>query len=87
MPGQHRARQIIEPDAATVATIALAMRLGVVMPITYHRPVAAIGAARTIRPAMPADQLKALRVIDQGRQVDQLGSGHGTVSSGQGNQP
>ena len=65
MAGQDRARQVIEPDATAVATITLAMRLGLIMPITDHRRAVTRGTTHTGRPAMLADQLKALRVINQ----------------------
>ena len=65
MTGQDSAGQVVEAGAARRATLALPMRLGVVPAVTGGRGAAAGRAADAIRPAVLADQLEALRVIDQ----------------------
>ena len=84
MPGQHRAGEIVEAPGATLAPIALPLRLGLVAPVPDHAGAAAPGTAHPLRPAVLAHQGEALGVVDQRREVDQVRCGHGARGSSRG---
>jgi hypothetical protein len=75
MARQNRPGQIVEALAAAVTQIALAVPLGLVSTVAHNLWPAAPGTLNPLRPAVLADQLKALGIIDQERQVDQVGHG------------
>jgi hypothetical protein len=80
MAGQNRARQIrqiVEAFPAAPTQVALAVRLRVVAALADHLGARALRTPNALRPAVLSHQLKALRVIEQGRKVDQLGHGSG----------
>src|SRR3954469_12396142 len=52
------------------------MRLRVVMPVPDHRVAAASRAADALWPAVLAHQGEALRVVEQGCEVDRVHCGH-----------
>src|SRR4051812_30891965 len=74
--GQHRAGEVVKAPGAGLAAIALPMRLGVVAPVADHRIAAAAGTAHALRPAVLAYQRKALGVVQQGREIDQIDGWH-----------
>src|SRR4051812_36631231 len=76
VPGQDGAGQVVEAGAACRAAVALAARSGVVPAVAGHGGAVAGRAADALGPAVLPDQLVALGVIDQRRQVHQ-GRGHG----------
>src|SRR3954464_2640858 len=76
MAGQHGAGQVVEAGTAPRAAVALAVPLRIIPAVTGDLGVTAARAADAVGPAVPPDQLVALRVIDQRRQVHQ-GRGHG----------
>ena len=77
MPGQNRARQVVEALAAAVAQGALPLPLRVVTTVVDHLGASALWTPNALRPAVLAHQLKALGIIHQKRQVDQVGPGSG----------
>src|SRR3954451_3505468 len=88
VPGQHCPGEVVKAPGTGLAAIALAMRLGVLASVADYRIAAAAGTAYTLRPAMLAHQRKALGVVQQGREIDQIdgwpdggGSSHEPVSS------
>src|SRR3954452_19126913 len=56
--------------------LTLPMRLGVVAPVADHRVTAAPGTAHALRPTKLAHQREALGVVQQPREVDQVGCRH-----------
>src|SRR6195952_5305726 len=76
MTGQYRIRKIIKPSMTGLAEIALPMELGLVTAIADNRLAIATGTAHSLRPAMLAHQIKAFGIIQQRREVDQLGYRH-----------
>src|SRR4051812_31107848 len=77
MPGQESASEVVEAGAARRAAVALPVRLGVVPAVAGDLGTIAARAANAVRPAVLPDQLEALRVVDQRRQVHQGRRGHG----------
>jgi hypothetical protein len=71
-PGQDRPGQIVEAAAATLATVALPLLLGVVDPVAYDAVTATARAANAVGPTVLTDQLVTLRVVDEGGEVDQF---------------
>src|SRR5215213_7506493 len=53
------------------------MRLGVVVPVPDHRVAAASRAMDALWPAVLAHQGEALRLVEQGGEVDRVHYGHG----------
>ena len=80
MSGQNRAGQVIEARLAGLAQLALARVPGIVMAVADHVAAVAGRAPHTVRPAMLADQVVALGVIEQRGQADQV-VGHETFTS------
>src|SRR3954466_395741 len=76
VPGQRRAGEVVKAPSARSASITLPMRLGVVAPVADHRVTAAPGTAHALRPAKLAHQREALGVVQQPREVDQVGCRH-----------
>ncbi len=72
MPGQHRAGKIVEAGRARLAPIALPMRLRVVASVPDHRETVAARAAYALGPAMLAHKRKALGIVHQAGEVDQV---------------
>src|SRR4051794_24489130 len=60
---------VVEAAAAGLAGVALTVRSGVVPAVARHRGAVASRAADAVGPAVLPDQLVALRVLDQRRQV------------------
>ncbi len=73
MACQDRPAQIIEASATSLASVALPVLLGVINAVADDRATGAAGAANAVRPSMLTDHLVALRVVDQGREIDQVG--------------
>jgi len=71
-------RKVTTPGAC-LAAVALATGLRVVAAVLDGGAAAAHGAARTLRPAVLAQQREALDVVDQARKVDQVGCGHDKI--------
>src|SRR3954451_5017856 len=71
MAGQDGAGQVVEAGAAGGAAVALPVRLGVVPAVAGDRGAPAARAADAGGPAELAQQLVAIRVIDQRRQFHQ----------------
>ena len=67
MSGQDRAGQVVEARSGSPCTVALPMPLRIVVAVADHRGAVTGRAANAIGPAMLADQLVALGVIDQRR--------------------
>src|SRR3954464_5794299 len=67
---------VVETAAAGLAAVALTVRAGVVPAVAGRRGAVASRAADAVGPAVLPDQLVALRVLDQRRQVHE-GRGHG----------
>jgi hypothetical protein len=76
MPRQHRAGGIVETPVARLAAITLPMRLLLVMAVPDDCCAAVARAAHALRPAMLANQRKALGIVQQRREVDQVGHSH-----------
>src|SRR3954447_24628987 len=76
VPGQHCPAEVVKARRARLAAIPLPMRLRVVMPVPDHRVAAASRATDALWPAVLAHQGEALRVIEQGCQVDWVHCGH-----------
>jgi hypothetical protein len=77
--GQNRTAQVIEPRAAVLAPVSLPMSLGFIMAMADHGGAGTARAVNAVRPSIVPDQLRALGVIDQGGQMDQLQRSHGSV--------
>jgi hypothetical protein len=84
MTGQHRIRKIVEPSMTGFAEIALPMRLRLITAIADNRRTVATGTAHTLGPAMLAHQIKAFGIVQQRREVDQLGYRHADSLPAQG---
>src|SRR5215210_6125000 len=76
VPGQRRAGEVVEAPGARLASIALPVRLRVVAAVADHRVTAAPGTAHALRPALVAHQREAFGVVQQPREVDQVGCRH-----------
>ena len=74
---QNSTGQVIEPRSAVLAPVPLPMPLGLIMAMADHRGTGTGGAANSVRPSIVPDQLIALGIIDQGRQIDHLRRSHG----------
>src|SRR4051812_34980685 len=72
---QHRVRQIVETPSAGLAEMALPMRLGLIVAIADRRCTVATGTTDALRPAMVAHQFETLRLVQQRREIDQIGYG------------
>jgi hypothetical protein len=81
MACQDRPGQIIEATAAAIATVALAVRLFLIMTVTDHRMARTARTANAIGPTMLTDQIEALAVIDERGEVDQLRDSHDDTES------
>jgi hypothetical protein len=86
MAGQHRAGEVVEARLAVLAQPALARVPGIVPAVPDHVGAVARRASHAIRPAMLADQVEALGVVEQRGQADQVGA-HGTFTSAGGSSP
>jgi hypothetical protein len=75
--GQNRAREIVEAHVTGLAPVTLPVRLGVIVAVADDGRAPALRASNAVRPAVSADQRKAFRVVEQGRQVKQISCGHG----------
>jgi len=65
VPGKNRARQVIEAGPTRGAAVPLAMALSVIVAIPSHRRTVTMGTVHAIRPAILADQLVTLGIVDQ----------------------
>src|SRR4051795_2428523 len=79
--GQHCPGEVVETPGAGLAAIALPMRLGVVASVADYRIAAAAGTAHALAPAVLAYQRKALGVVQQGREIDQIDGCHDGAGS------
>src|SRR3954462_8712970 len=79
--GQDSTGQVIEPCSTVLAPVPLPVSLGFIMAMADHRGTGTGGAANAVRPSRVPDQLIALGIIDQGRQIDHLQRSHGSVSA------
>ena len=70
MAGQHRAGQVVEARLAALAQPALARVPGILPAVPDHVRAVAGRAPHAIRPAMLADQVEALGVVEQRGQAD-----------------
>ena len=86
MAGQHRAGQVVETRLAALASQRWRACRASSQPFRTTWPTVAGRAPHTVRPAMLADQVKALGVIEQRGQADQVGA-HGTCTSAGGSSP
>jgi len=77
MAGQDRSAQVIEATAAAFATVALAMKMRLVMTVTDHGAAGATGTANTIGPTVLTNQLETFFVVDEGGKINQLGGRQG----------
>src|SRR4051795_4715176 len=64
-----------------ITSIALPVRLCVVVPVADHRVTATPGTAHALRPAMLAHQREAFGVVKQPREVDQVACRHNRQGS------
>lgn len=64
MSCKNGARQVVKSSVALFATVALPMTLSIIMAMADHRYTTAFDATDTIGPAIFADQLEALRIIN-----------------------
>src|ERR687884_627027 len=76
VPGQHCPAEVVEARRARPAAILLPMRLHVVMPVPDYRVAVASRATDALWPAVLAHQGEALRVVEQGGEVDRVHCGH-----------
>ena len=65
---QNSTGQVIEPRSAILTPLPLPMSLGFIM--ADHGGAGTARAANAVRPSIVPDQLIALGIIDQGRQID-----------------
>src|SRR4051812_24568161 len=77
--GQNSTGQVIEPYSTVLAPVPLPVSLSFIMAMADHRGTGTGGAANAVRPSRVPDQLIALGIIDQGRQIDHLQRSHGSV--------
>src|SRR4051794_36903933 len=75
MSGQNGSRQIIEAILAGLAQVSLSVPLAIVMAIADHSCAAAVEADNAVRPAELTNDFIALRLVEQGRQLDQVHHG------------
>src|SRR4051794_30578810 len=74
--GQHSPAEVVEARRARPAAIPLPMQLCVVVPVPDYRVAAASRATDALWPAVLAHQGEALRVVEQGCEVDRVRCGH-----------
>src|SRR4051812_44520884 len=74
---QNSTGQVIEPRPAILTPVPLPMSLGFIMAMADHGGAGTGRAANAVRPSIVPDQLIALGIIDQGRQIDHLRRSHG----------
>ena len=84
MAGQHRAGEVVEAPRTLLAAVALPAGLRLVTAVAGHRRACAEGAPDTLGPAMLAHQGEAFGIVDQGREIDQVGSSHKGEASSRG---
>src|SRR4051812_31974703 len=75
MSGKNGSRQIIEAILAGLAQVSLSVPLAIVMAIADHSCAAAVEADNAVRPAELTNDFIALRLVEQGRQLDQVHHG------------
>jgi hypothetical protein len=73
---QDRPGQIVEAAAAPLATVALPVLLGVVNAVADDGTTGTAGAADAVGPTVLTDQFVALRLVDEGGEIDQFGRVH-----------
>lgn len=81
MPGQDGTAQIIKAAAASLAAVALPVRLGVVTTVAGHLGARTTGAAHALGPTMLPDQLVAFGIIDERCEINQIGSSQDDTNS------
>src|ERR687883_1082236 len=81
MSRQHRAGELVEPAMARLAQVALPMPLPFIVAVADDHGTVAVRAAHAIRPAMLTHKLKALGLLQQAREIDQLGYRHACTAS------
>ena len=65
MTSENRISQVVEAGFTVLASIALPVRLGIVPSMTGHGSTAAGRTPNPFWPAMLANEVKALRIVDQ----------------------
>src|SRR3954453_2542307 len=73
MSGQNGSRQVIEAILAGLAQVSLPVPLAIVMAVADHTSATAVKADNAVRPAELTNDFRALRFVEQGRQLDQHG--------------
>src|SRR5262249_43164812 len=70
VPGEDGPTEVIEPPAAAVALVALTLGLGVIPTVFGDLGGVAFGAPHAVRPTHGPNCLEALRVVDEGLDID-----------------
>src|SRR3954451_8342847 len=73
MSGQNGSRQVIEAVLACLAQVSLSASLAIVMTVSDHASATAVKADNAVRPSALTNDFRALRFVEQGRQLDQHG--------------
>ena len=78
-PGQHGAGEIVEPNPAITAEIALSERLRVVVTWAQDMTAGALDAPHALRPTALANEFETFGFVEQARKIDEgvHGSNHG----------
>src|SRR3954470_23084172 len=75
MSGKNGPRQVIEAILACLAQISLSVPLAIVMAVADHASVTTVKADNTFWPSELTNDFIALRLVEQGRQLDQVHHG------------
>ena len=70
VPREDRPAEVVEPLGTAVASITLALGLGVILSILDHLDGAAFGAIEPTGPTHRPDGLEALGIVDEALEVD-----------------
>ena len=75
MSSQNGSRQVIEAILAGLAQVSLSVPLAIVMAVADHACAAAVEADNAVRPAELTNDVMALCLVEQVRQLDQVHHG------------
>src|SRR4029453_193198 len=75
MSGQNGSRQVIEAILTCLAQVSLSVPLAIVMTVADHASVTTVKADNTFWPSELTNDFIALRLVEQGRQLDQVHHG------------